>query len=985
MKKLVSYLTATSLVFSWFSFPVLAEDPADTDTPAGPTLEERVAEGVANYEHGLEILDKAKDISKDDTIALWNAYLSEYEDLLAALDKVDEAQDYLLEVASTASTSESSTTTTTQQPVEYEGVGTGEIPKEHISESLYHAVKDAMPEKDWEDMDLEGENYRLYFIDGQLIVMTEFLIEICEGEQKTITDIAIMKNEDSASIYEAIDTTNRLLNALENLIDLYTADDVTEHVVDKIKEDVSGALEDAATQAVTAGLLYPAKKTVEQLYDVFFAMNERNRELLEIEAEMTAEGLWNVFPEEADIPKDNTSSGSDDSDNTTITGDGNLEAAAPTPQLPQLFYNLGSGDDTYHCYDKENPVFAIIAETGKGQSGNDIISFAYDLSPDAVQFVRNGGDLYINDMEHEVYILIPHQFSDEGKRIETLQFQDGTTLSYDEICDIANVQIGTESEDSINGYPQVNHMFGLAGSDTLYGSSSSDDLFGFDGDDILTLDDSSLGKLFGVSGNNFAYGMDGHDTIILGNGDDFICGGKGNDIIHSGSGSDIIYYALGDGNDVFDDTTGRYTYPYEGYDVLWLSEGILPDEVHVTLSEDTYTFILHIMKSGETISLPGNTYSGVTPVFPIEEIHFMDGTTWDRLELLEQARILYGTDDDDELAARVATGVTLYGGKGNDTLYGHDGNDFFYGSTGDDYLRGSDGDDTFYYELGDGNDTIDMGNGKSRYPQGGHNVLCLGEGILPEEVVVERSYDNYSYTLWITKTNESITMTGNVISGFTNYFPIKEICFADGTIWLLTDLENRYVKWIRGTDGNDTLKDSADNDTLYCGKGNDRIAGGEGDDLYIYELGDGRDWIRDNSIWGNGHNTLRFGEGITAKDLYIETVKIQSEKFSKLYVKDRASFVELRGIADLAFADGTMMTVSEAADMLKPAAELTSALTGDLSCDGKLTVDDIQLFLEHLTSESALSYWENADLNMDGVLNALDLTMLKQLICAADS
>lgn len=994
MKKLVAYLTAASLMLSSLSLPIFAEDTAETDNPPEPTLEERIAEGMERYEHGFEWMEQSKDISEEDTIERWDTYLSEYEDLLAALTKVDKAQDYLLETISTTTATESSDTTTTtttttattsttaSESIEYEGGGYSSIPKEHVSKIVYDAVKAVMPEKDWENMDVEGEEYHLYFIDGEVIVMTDFLIDFCDDQKKAIINLVILKDENSKLIYEAVEQATSMVNALDKAIDVLISDNPADTMLEQAIDGAEDAIESLSGVDAT---LYAAKKTAEKLYSVFFAMNERNRELLEIEMKMTEEGLWNVVAEETDIPKMPGTTGNGESDASGSTGGDAPDAEVQTPQPPQLCYNLGSGDDTYYVYDDEDPVYAIIAETGKGESGKDTLSFCYDVSPESLQFVRIDGNLFINDMEHEVYLMIPCHFSDSGKRIETIRFNDDTALTYDVLCDIADVQIGTEAEDFIDGYPEVNHMFGLDGNDTLRGRSSSDDLFGFGGDDILTLDDSCLGKLFGVGGNNFAYGMDGNDTVILDNGNDFIWGGKGDDIIRSGAGNDIIYYELGDGNDTVDDSRGESTLPYEGQDVLYLSEGILPEEVSVTLSPNTKIFYLHINKTGDIITLPGNLISGITPVFPIEEIRFADGTLWTRNDLLECARFFYGTEQDDTLECYLDSNAEFYGNDGNDTMIGKDGNDSFYGGKGDDYLRGGNGDDTFYYELGDGNDTIDMGNGKSSYPQNGYNVLCLGEGILPEDIVIERSYNNYSYTLWLTKTNESITMTGNVISGITNYFPIKEIRFADGTIWKRTDLEANYVKWIRGTDGNDTVRDSTDNDTVYCGKGNDWIDGGEGDDLYIYETGDGRDSICDSSIWGNGHNTLRFGEGITAEDLYIETVKVRSEKFSRLYVRDRASFVELRGVADILLADGTMMTVSEAAELLKPAAELTSDLTGDLSCDGALTGDDVRLFLEHLTGESTLRYWETADLNADGVLNALDLTVLKQLICAAAS
>lgn len=90
------------------------------------------------------------------------------------------------------------------------------------------------------------------------------------------------------------------------------------------------------------------------------------------------------------------------------------------------------------------------------------------------------------------------------------------------------------------------------------------------GDDTLTLaegcfDSFHSSTIFG----DYAYGMDGNDMISLGAGDDFIYGGKGDDVIYSSHGDDVFYYELGDGNDTIDDTRGRYTYPYEGHDVLF--------------------------------------------------------------------------------------------------------------------------------------------------------------------------------------------------------------------------------------------------------------------------------------------------------------------------------------------------------------------------------------------------------------------------------
>lgn len=982
LKKLISYLTAVSLLVSSAALPVFAEEAAGTETETTLSVAQRVAEGLDQFQSGMETLERAKDVSVDDTLQRWDDYLKAYDDILASLSQVDEVQDILLAFEESRAASQGSSSENADEPNEetpdYEGLGIAEIPKEHISQMMYDAVKAAMPQKDWDEMDIEGENYQLRFIDNNIVIMTEILIEICEGEQVTVRDIIVLQDESQKPIFEAIEKTKQLVETLDKVLEkmrkFYNTEDVGKFIKDELKDTAKGALKDAALKYAQAGLLYPAKKTIERLYDVFFAMNERNRELAEIDAYMTQIGLWNVKNEETDVP---TQSQSPD---MTYPGDD----ADETPSIPKLVYNLGSGDDIYHIYDMEEPVYAIIAEDGMGESGNDTISFEYALSAENVQFVRNDGDLYINDLEHEVYLLIPENFSNKGKRIENIRFMDGTVLDFDAVCDIADVQIGTENNDTLNGYLQINHIFGMEGNDTVVGNQSNDDLYGFDGDDTLILNDRCY-SMFGEAGNYFAYGMDGNDTIRLSFGNDFIWAGKGDDFIRSGAGEDIVYYELGDGNDIFDDTTGRSTYPHSGYDVLWLGEGILPDEVHVTLSKDQYEFVLHIMKTGHTITLPGNAISGATPVFPIEEIHFTDGTTWNRDALLEQVRTLYGTDGDDELYARVDTGVTIYGGTGNDKCYGKDGDDLFYGSKGDDYFRAGAGNDIFYYELGDGNDLIDSGNGRSSYPEEGKKVLSLGEGILPDEVMIERSLDDYTYILWINKTQECITMTGNVISGFSSRFPIKNIQFADGTTWDVSYLESNCIKRVIGTDGNDSLKDSDDNDTIYCGKGNDAIRGTSGDDLYIYELGDGRDTLLDNTIWGNGYNTLQFGEGIALEDLYQENTKHNNNKYTRLYIKDRNSFVQISGIHEIVFADGEPIKLADVLAQIPSATEITSEVPGDLSCDGIVSEDDISLMMDFLTTTLSISYLETADLNGDGVVNAADLSLLKQLCLSASA
>ncbi len=757
-----------------------------------------------------------------------------------------------------------------------------EIKRKYVHDNVVEIVKGVMPPEEFERMTEDPDAYTLYYMNGTIIIVT---------------------------------------NTFHSSVILYDNLTVLYHIIKLDPISVAWDLNALSATTVT-----------ERLYDVIFLMNERNRELAQIEYEMTKMGLWNVNDEEITIPY-------------YFTDDPDAEPAdEDVAKLPLMIYDLTSGSDTYRVLDQDDPVFGIIAEHGEGQTGDDTLAFDYELDPADLEFLRINQDLFINDPVHEVYLMISEYFSNPAKRVETIRFSDGTEMTYSDVCDITNQLVGTEDDDDLAGYVETNYI----------------------------------------------WGKDGNDTITLGGGDDFIWGGKGDDLIQSGGGSDIIYYELGDGNDIVDDTNGKGVHPCGGHDVIWLGEGILPDEVKVSFADGTYEFVLTIMKTGETIRLPGNQYSGVCPVFPIEEIHFTDGTTWDRIAMLEKTRTLLGTNQDDTLQVVIDGdaefigdyngSATLRGYAGNDTLLGGGGNDMIYGGKGDDTVRGFGGDDTIFYELGDGNDLIDMGNGSSSYPQGGYNVLVLGEGILPEEVTVERSADDYSYTLWINKTGESIMMTGNVVSGVAKLFPIKEIRFADETVWKLDYLETNFVKWIRGTDGDDSINDSGDSDIVFCGKGNDYIRGKTGDDLFIYEEGDGRDTIQDSSIWGNGFNTLQFGAGVTIDDLYSESSVYNGYGMTRFYIKNRSSYVQFEGINEIKFDDGTTLPLAEALEAIKPATELTTELDGDLNCDGILSSDDLRILKDYLTGTAALTYPEPADLNDDEVLDARDFTMLKAAI-----
>lgn len=820
---------------------------------------------------------------------------------------------------------------------EMEGTEEHPIPRSIVVPYVVEVVHQCMPEEDWEEMTKDPEYFSLMFLDGAIGTITN---PVTGDERK----IALMPERFN------------MFHFAEGVVKAH----------------------DLNTEF---GVETPTSFTFKGIANIAFLLNERNRELMYIENTMAALGIWHLSDDinvlgDGEGPKPASGRPNpDDGDNTDSIGQ-KFNTVSP------WYADLYSGDDTYIVPSREHnekAIYAVIREssgtTGSRELG-DTVYFDYDVSPDDIELIRSGDDLYINDPVNERYIYIPNEFAyDSTSRIENIEFADGTLIDYQELLFRVNVFIGTEEADEFTGYPEACRIFGKGGDDVLTGKSRTCYILGYDGNDSITA--GTRGLLNGEGDPHFLYGMDGDDTILGGAYDDFIYGGKGSDEIVGGPDDDIFYYELGDGNDVIDETTGKFTYPYGGNDYVVFGEGISPDEVSVRYADGTGTFVLTFEKTGETLTLPGNYISGVSSVFPIEHILFADDTVWTLDTLTERAAIMKGTDGDDELEYVGDECATLDALDGNDSMIGNGGNDTLYCGRGDDFLNGKNGDDTYYYNIGDGNDTIDEQKGYGYFPYGGHDTVIFGEGILPDEVTVELSTDQYTFTLYFDQADGSLKMPGNQYSGFTNIFPIEEFRFADGTVWDgVQNLIDRQV--FRGTEGDDEFSDTGENDTIYCGKGNDKIRGTTGDDTFIYSTGDGFDRIIDYSIWADSYDTVRFSEDILPDDIYAE----KAGRYMLLFIRDMTSGIAVLGVEEFVFADGTVWKEEEVLSAAKDTAVLRSRYCGDLNGDGSLTAEDAQLLLDYLICSAPLAPDAalRADMNSDGQVSAVDLTLLKQRI-----
>ncbi|MCL1888468.1 MAG: YchJ family metal-binding protein [Kiritimatiellaeota bacterium] len=270
-----------------------------------------------------------------------------------------------------------------------------------------------------------------------------------------------------------------------------------------------------------------------------------------------------------------------------------------------------------------------------------------------------------------------------------------------------------------------------------------------------------------------------------------------------GPGDDTYEWNIGDGNDTIRDT--------EGLTRVKFGKDVSPEDI--CIAQDAGGAFLYCLKSHEKIRLEGLTYP--------YEVLFDDGTVWNQAAMSGMNKAVLGTDGEDDLGSnsRPVTDETVY----------------YIGGKGDDVITGSAYDDTYVWNLGDGNDVISPNAGGI----GNRDILLLGTGVLPDEVYISRIENDLC--LVIEKTGERITLR-NWYASYTS--KLTEVRFSDGTAWT-TEQMDAMPSVYKGTDGDDVLTGGPADDIMRGGKGDDYLDGGVGNDVYVWNLGDGNDVIKD--------------------------------------------------------------------------------------------------------------------------------------------
>jgi Ca2+-binding RTX toxin-like protein len=603
----------------------------------------------------------------------------------------------------------------------------------------------------------------------------------------------------------------------------------------------------------------------------------------------------------------------------SLTGDGNANAL-----------DGGGGNDTLNGLAGNDSLSGAAGDdTLDGGAGNDILdggTGADVLTGGEGDDILDGGtgaDVLTGGDGDDTYTV-----DDSGDQVvETLAGPiGGTDLVYTTLAsyllpaEVENGQIRSAGGANLVGNGLANVLLGFDGNDTLDGGAGDDLLDGNAGNDILD-GHSGNDTLGGNTGDDTLSGAAGSDILNGGTGKDLLDGGEGNDTLDGGLPSvqfDLGFYNAarytdgdtmrgGAGDDLYVVTVSstqqylRFHYHHE-VEAAW---GDAPDLVVENPDEGSDTVHAYV-----SYSLPDHVENLVLQ----DESRNIDGTGNDLDNVLtgnSGANVLDGAGGNDTIdggagndtvsyaGAVAAVSVTLAtpgvqqntvsagldtltgienligsgfndaltGDAGNNALQGGTGNDTLDGGGGADTLTGGDGSDFYYIDhLGDQvTETNATGAGGTdlvlttlaSYTLGSHvengRILAAGAANLTGNALNNLLYagigsnvldggagtDCVSWAYGVTGSNGvTASLTGGTASGSGDDTLIGIECLI-GSPNADTLSGDGNANSLDGAAGNDTLYGGAGNDTLTGGSGADSLTGGDGSDhYYIDHLGD---------------------------------------------------------------------------------------------------------------------------------------------------
>ena len=389
----------------------------------------------------------------------------------------------------------------------------------------------------------------------------------------------------------------------------------------------------------------------------------------------------------------------------------------------------------------------------------------------------------------------------------------------------------------------------------------------------------SSDTLIGDDVANELRGMGGNDTLTGNGGTDTLIGGEGRDMLRGGAGADTL-----DGGPGADKLEGGGTQGAEGRDIATYDSAM--EGVTVDLSGgnrgrgdaagDTFTGIeQYVGSSHDDTFIAGKDADNINGGGDLnnDEDDGLDTVSYERSEMgvtVDLSNPLQSSADNVNPVGSYARGDTLnsienvIGSDHVDNLTAGDNGSVIDGGKDDDDLTGADGSDVFRFAPGDGEDEVDLftpGSGVThdRIDLSAFTSIASMDDLEGEITLLSNATD----TDIDLPNNGEITLLG-VIPGQLNpdnfIFHDRPVNGTSSNNVLEGDLYNNTMDGQGGDDrmfgeaGRDILKGGSGDDEMYGGEDNDILNGGEGDDLmdggpgadtFVFEPGNGNDYIMD--------------------------------------------------------------------------------------------------------------------------------------------
>ena len=196
------------------------------------------------------------------------------------------------------------------------------------------------------------------------------------------------------------------------------------------------------------------------------------------------------------------------------------------------------------------------------------------------------------------------------------------------------------------------------------------------------------------------------------------------------------------------------------------------------------------------------------------------------------------------------------------------------------------------------------------------STLVLGAGIAVGDVKVSPS-DNGNDIILNIGTNGDRIQIDRALS-VPDYAGVRQVQFADGTVWSTQDL---LAKATTGTSGNDHLWGTGGANTFDGHGGVDVVHGNGGTDTFIFNVGYGQLEIDELDFNTSNVSTLVLGADIATSDVNVsrsengnDIILTIGTNGDKIQIDRMLSVPDYAGIRQLQFADGTIWSRAEIQD-----------------------------------------------------------------------